>query len=91
MRPDRLNNPSNPSVGDTDEEEYCCSDGSSGQARADPVATLYARVLPNPHKVRLDGNSGSGSGSGKQQPRREGQLPPLNPLFVQRFAADLAR
>lgn len=64
------------------EEDY----GDGGQQQQwqhrDPVATLYAPVLPNAHPVRLEG---------KQHPRKEGQLPPLNPLYVRRFAADIAR
>lgn len=76
MRPDR----SSGAPPMDEEEDY--GNGQPQQQQRDPVATLYAPVLPNTHPVRLEG---------KHHPRKEGQLPPLNPLFVRRFAADIAR
>lgn len=75
MRPDR-------SDGSPMDEEGDYGDGQKQQQHWDAVAMLYAPVLPNTHPVRLEG---------KQHPRKEGQLPALNPLFVRRFAADIAR
>lgn len=48
---------------------------------AELVASLYDRVLPNPHPVRLESRKG----------QEDGQLAPLNPLYVRRFATEIAR
>lgn len=64
-------------------EDYGDSGSGSGGRRADLVATLYERVQPNPHPVRLEGR--------KQQQQQQQQLAPLNPLYVRRFAAEIAR
>ncbi len=71
-------------------EEGDCGSGSSIN---DPVATLYARVLPNPYPVRLDEKQRQGGHHQQQQQQQQQQqlLAPLNPLYVRRFAAEIAR
>jgi hypothetical protein len=67
----------------------------SGSSSGDPIATLYARVLPNPYPVRLDGKQQQKQQDGhqhqQQQQQQQQQLAPLNPLYVRRFAAEIAR